>query len=127
MTRRLLTLKWLFYSLWTLLFLLVQQLVLPHLRIWGVHPFLLPALAAIAASFEGKREGPVFAIILGLVCDALFTGAFPGFYTAALLLSAVSMSMALWEAVTTCEAVSLPSSMARSTSSVVMHLVMLAG
>ena len=94
MTRRLLTLKWLFYSLWTLLFLLVQQLVLPHLRIWGVHPFLLPALAAIAASFEGKREGPVFAIVLGLVCDALFTGAFPCFYTAALLLSAIVAGLA---------------------------------
>ena len=32
MTRRLITIKWLFYSLWTLLFLLVQQLVLPYIR-----------------------------------------------------------------------------------------------
>ena len=53
MTRRMLTIKWVFYSLWTLLFLLVQQLVLPHIRIWGVHPFLLPMLSAVAASFEG--------------------------------------------------------------------------
>ena len=47
MTRRMLTIKWVFYSLWTLLFLLAQQLVLPHIRVWGVHPFLLPVLAAV--------------------------------------------------------------------------------
>ena len=35
MTRRLLTIKWTFYGLWTLLFLLVQQLVLPYIRIWA--------------------------------------------------------------------------------------------
>ena len=66
MTRRMTTLKWVFYALWTLVFLLVQQLVFPYLRIAGVHPFILPSLAAIAASFEGKREGPVYALGLGL-------------------------------------------------------------
>lgn len=90
MTRRLLTIKWLLYSLWTLLFLLIQQLVLPYVRIWGVHPFVLPALAAIAASFEGKREGPVYGLVLGLVCDLLFPGAFPCFYAVTLLLSALA-------------------------------------
>ena len=64
MTRRMTTLKWVFYALWTLVFLLVQQLVFPYLRIAGVHPFILPSLAAIAASFEGKREGPVYALVL---------------------------------------------------------------
>ena len=89
MTRRMTTLKWVFYGLWTLLFLLVQQLVFPYLRIAGVHPFILPSLAAIAASFEGKREGPVYALVLGLVCDTLFTGAFPCFYAVVLTLSAL--------------------------------------
>lgn len=89
MTRRMLTLKWVFYALWTLVFLLVQQLVFPYLRIAGVHPFILPSLAAIAASFEGKREGPVYALVLGLVCDTLFTGAFPCFYAVVLTLSAL--------------------------------------
>ena len=87
MTRRMTTLKWVFYALWTLVFLLVQQLVFPYLRIAGVHPFILPSLAAIAASFEGKREGPVY--VLGLVCDTLFTGAFPCFYAVVLTLSAL--------------------------------------
>ena len=89
MTRRMTTLKWVFYALWTLVFLLVQQLMFPHLRIAGVHPFILPSLAAIAASFEGKREGPVYALVLGLVCDTLFTGAFPCFYAVVLTLSAL--------------------------------------
>ena len=71
------------------MFLLVQQLVFPYLRIAGVHPFILPSLAAIAASFEGKREGPVYALVLGLVCDTLFTGAFPCFYAVVLTLSAL--------------------------------------
>ena len=89
MTRRMTTLKWVFYALWTLVFLLVQQLVFPYLRIAGVHPFILPSLAAIAASFEGKREGPVYALVLGLVCDTLCTGAFPCFYAVVLTLSAL--------------------------------------
>lgn len=89
MTRRMTTLKWVFYALWTLVFLLVQQLVFPYLRIAGVHPFILPSLAAIAASFEGKREGPVYALVLGLVCDTLFTGAFPCFYAVVLTLLAL--------------------------------------
>ena len=89
MTRRMTTLKWVFYALWTLVFLLVQQLVFPYLRIAGVHPFILPSLAAIAAAFEGKREGPVYALVLGLVCDTLFTGAFPCFYAVVLTLSAL--------------------------------------
>ena len=89
MTRRMTTLKWVFYALWTLVFLLVQQLMFPYLRITGVHPFILPSLAAIAASFEGKREGPVYALVLGLVCDTLFTGAFPCFYAVVLTLSAL--------------------------------------
>ena len=99
MTRRLITIKWLFYSLWTLLFLLVQQLVLPYIRIWGVHPFLLPALAAVAASFEGRWEGPIYGLVLGLICDLLFPGAFPCFYAITLLLSAVAAGLAARRAI----------------------------
>ena len=89
MTRRMTTLKWVFYALWTLVFLLVQQLVFPYLRIAGVHPFILPSLAAIAASFEGKRGGAGFARVVGRGFDTLFTGAFPCFYAVVLTLSAL--------------------------------------
>ena len=99
MTRRLITIKWLFYSLWTLLFLLVQQLVLPYIRIAGVHPFLLPLLSAVAASLEGKWEGPVFGLVLGLVCDMLFPGAFPCFYAVALPLCAAVAGFAARHAI----------------------------
>ena len=99
MTRRLITIKWALYSLWTLLFLLVQQLVLPYIRIWGVHPFLLPALAAVAASFEGRWEGPIYGLVLGLICDLLFPGAFPCFYAITLLLSAVAAGLAARRAI----------------------------
>ena len=57
MTRRMTTLKWVFYALWTLVFLLVQQLVFPYLRIAGVHPFILPSLAAIAPPLAGRGAG----------------------------------------------------------------------
>lgn len=94
MTRRTLTLKWVFYALWSLVFLLVQQLLLPWIRIGGVHPFVLPAMAAITASFEGRREGPVYALVLGLVCDLLFSGAFPCFYAITLTVSAALAHLA---------------------------------
>lgn len=90
MTRRALTFKWLFYSLWTLLFLLLQQLVLPFLHVWDVHPFLIPPLAAIAASFEGRREGLTYALVLGLVCSLLFDGVFPCSYAVISLLCAIA-------------------------------------
>ena len=89
MTRRATAIKWICYCLGALVLVLVQSAVLVHVRIWGVHPFILPSLAAIAASFEGKREGPVYALVLGLVCDTLFTGAFPCFYAVVLTLSAL--------------------------------------
>lgn len=94
MTRRMITIKWAVYGLWTLLLLLLQQLVLPGLRLGGVHPFLLPALAAIAASFEGRHQGPVYALVLGLVCDTLFPGAFPCFYAITLTLCAAASDLA---------------------------------
>ena len=94
MTQRLITIKWTLYGMWTLLFLLVQQLVMPYLHIAGVHPFLLPMLSAVAASLEGKREGPLFGFVLGLVCDTLITGAFPCFYAIALLACAAAAGFA---------------------------------
>lgn len=94
MTRQMITIKWSVYALWTLAFLLLQQVLLPGIRLGGVHPFVLPALAAIAASFEGRRQGPIYALVLGLVCDTLFPGAFPCFYAVTLTISAVAADLA---------------------------------
>jgi len=94
MTRRAFIQKWILYCLCALLLTALQTLVLVRVRFWGVHPFILPALAAIAASFEGRREGPVFGLVLGLLCDQLFPGTFPCFYAVTLLLSAVAAGLA---------------------------------
>ena len=51
-------------------------------------------LAAVAASFEGKWEGPIFGLVLGFVCDGLFTGAFPCFYAVVLTLAAMLAGVA---------------------------------
>lgn len=81
--------KWAVYSLATFLLFALQYLVLDHIRIWGLTPFLYPMLPAVAASFEGLRRGSTFALFMGLVCDLLLPGPFEGFYTIAFTLTAI--------------------------------------
>jgi len=81
--------KWSVYALATLLLFAVQGLVLEHIRVWGLTPFLYPLLPAVLAMYEGPRRGPVFALVLGLVCDVLIWGPFEGFY--ALLFTLISL------------------------------------
>lgn len=52
--------KWAVYALATLLFFSLQGLVLDHVRVWGLTPFLYPILPAVEAMYEGPRRGPVF-------------------------------------------------------------------
>lgn len=73
--------KWTVYSLATLLLFGLQHLVLNHIAILGVTPFLYPMLPALVASYEGLRRGSVFALAVGVVCDLLLAGPFDGFYT----------------------------------------------
>ena len=72
--------KWAVYSLATLLLFALQSLVLNHIRVLGLTPFLYPMLPAVAAMYEGPRRGPVFALVMGLFCDILIWGPFEGFY-----------------------------------------------
>ena len=72
--------KWAVYALATLLFFALQGLVLDHVRVWGLTPFLYPILPAVEAMYEGPRRGPVFALVMGLFCDILIWGPFEGFY-----------------------------------------------
>lgn len=81
MTRRDLFFKWLYYSVATLLLILLQSTLLPAIRLWGVHPFLPPMLVAIAAMLEGPLEGCSFAAVFGLLCDITMPGVIPCFYT----------------------------------------------
>ena len=52
MTRRAIVQKWILYCLCALVLLAVQDLILVRIRIGGVHPFLLPALAVIPVTLE---------------------------------------------------------------------------
>ena len=73
--------KWTVYSLATLALFALQHLILNHISILGVTPFLYPILPALVASYEGLKRGSVFALAVGAVCDMLLVGPFEGFYT----------------------------------------------
>ena len=85
--------KWLVYASATLLFFALQSLVLNHIRVLGLTPFLYPLLPAIVAMYEGRRRGPVFALALGVVCDAMLHGPLQGFFT--ILFPAVALFAAV--------------------------------
>ena len=85
-----LILRWSVYGGAGLLVCLVQGLILQRLSLWGVMPFLYPALAAMVAVWEGALPcGAVYALCLGAVCDLALPGSVPCFYTIALPLAAM--------------------------------------
>ena len=57
--------KWAVYGLGTLALFALQYLVLNHIEVWGVRPFLYPMLPAVVSSYEGLRRGSVFSLVLG--------------------------------------------------------------
>lgn len=73
--------KWTVYTLATLALCALQHLVLDHLSLWGVTPFIYPMLPALVASYEGLRRGGKFALAAGILCDVLIAAPFTGFYT----------------------------------------------
>jgi len=73
--------KWTVYGLATLGLAALQHLVLDHVSLWGVTPFLFPMLCALVASYEGLQRGSKFSLVMGLLCDLIILGPFDGFYT----------------------------------------------
>lgn len=65
MTRRAILLKWILYCLCALALALLQGLVLVYVRVWGVHPFLLPAIAVIPATLERNEQALLYAVFSG--------------------------------------------------------------
>ena len=72
------------YGLFLFLSLLFQNMVLNRVRILGVCPLVLPAVAAAAGMFEGATWGSLFSLLLGIFADMayiensiLFTLLFP--------------------------------------------------
>ncbi len=89
MPKSYLVFKWTVYSLATLGLFALQYLVLSHIQVLGLSPFLYPILPAVAASYEGLRRGSVFALVVGVVCDLLLPGPFEGFFTLAFTVAAL--------------------------------------
>ena len=81
--------KWTVYALATLVLCAVQHLVLNHISILDVTPFLYPMLPALVSSYEGLHRGSRFSLVTGFFCDLLIFTPFPGFYTITFTLTGV--------------------------------------
>lgn len=90
MTRRAVVRKWILYCLCALLLVLVQNMVLVYVRIGGVHPFLLPALALLPVTLERSGQSLLYALFFGLACDLLIpSGVFVCFYCLTFFIAAI--------------------------------------
>lgn len=128
MTRRAMMQKWILYSLCALALVLAESLLLVRIEIWGVHPFLLPAIAVIPVTLERDEAALLFSVFFGLVCDLLSPVAgLPCFYTLAFLIS----GGAAWLLSGRVVAAGLVCSLAATASSLavcsLLHLAVLAG
>lgn len=73
--------KWVMYALVTLLLCALYAMFFSNIRVLGLTPFLYPMLPAMVAMFEGPRQGAVFALALGVLCDLLVPAPFRGFFS----------------------------------------------
>ncbi|MCR5089406.1 MAG: hypothetical protein K6C08_07850 [Oscillospiraceae bacterium] len=64
--------KLLRYALFLLLSLVFQDIISAQLRIFGVCPMALPAVAVAMGMFEGATWGPLFSLLLGVFADMTF-------------------------------------------------------
>ena len=74
--------------------LILQNIIFTQLRIFGVCPLVLPAVAVAMGMFEGATWGPILSLLLGIFADmafientVFFTLLFPGLSFAAAFLS----------------------------------------
>jgi len=75
--------KWLLYSLWTLLLFAIQSALGDRISIAGIKPNLMPFLVCTMAMLEGEKKGAWYGFFVGLLCDAFHpasTGFFPVVY-----------------------------------------------
>ena len=93
MPKRYLVFKWAVYAGAVLALLFLFRLLLEDLSLRGIHPFLLPMVAGVVASYEGSVAGPVFALVFGFFCDLGSPASPPGFYTFAFALAALVASL----------------------------------
>ena len=60
------------YALYMFLALLTQNMLFTQLRIAGVCPMILPAVAVAVGMFEGSTWGAIFSLIMGVFADMAF-------------------------------------------------------
>ena len=60
------------YALFMFLALLAQTMVLNRIRIAGVCPLVLPAVAVAVGMFEGATWGAIFSLLMGVFADMAF-------------------------------------------------------
>lgn len=60
------------YALYMFLALLTQNMLFTQLRIAGVCPMILPAVAVAVGMFEGATWGAIFSLIMGIFADMAF-------------------------------------------------------
>jgi rod shape-determining protein MreD len=82
--------KWIYYVLIGLGCLFLQSMVCNYLRIWGVHPVLLPLMVCVVAAYEPNRGGLTFALVAGVLADLTTTTIIPCFYTVSFVLAALA-------------------------------------
>ncbi len=78
----------LFYAAAALFLLIVQDLFLNRLTLWGVHPLILPLAAAAVAVWQTRQESLCAAAAYGLLCDLWMPGLIPCFYFLSFTLAA---------------------------------------
>ena len=69
----------LLYALFLFLTMVLQDMVLTHIRPLGVCPFILPAAAVAVGMFEGSAWGAVFGLVMGIYADMAFVDTTVGF------------------------------------------------
>ena len=60
-------------ALWCALYLIVtilaQNTIFARVRLWGLHPLIVPAVVMAVAVFHGSVWGAVFGLFAGFLCD----------------------------------------------------------
>ena len=70
----------------------LQAMIFPHLRIFGVAPFLFPLAVVGVGLFEGPSWGGGFGLAAGLLCDIMFSNSVALF---TIVLTATGMGIGL--------------------------------
>lgn len=60
------------YAVYLLVVLIFQNILFTELRLFGVCPMVLPAVAVAVGMFEGATWGPLFSMLLGIFSDMAY-------------------------------------------------------